>query len=285
MDKIIVSLAGSCGNQMFSYAFGYALANEKKCKLCIETTNQDCGITRSYELDNLKIKYEKRISWSYKQGIFDKIILNRIKRLYSIGLCTDIYKEKRPTVFEPEVFSIKQNTYFVGNWQSEKYFINYRNELLKLLEPKQISDETKRFAEEMKSVNSISLHVRRGDYLQAGCALSMDYYDKAIQYIIGKIENPVFFVFSDDLSFCKDYLSKFDAVDIRYPEIKMLNPVIEDMYLMSQCKHNIIANSSYSWWGAWLNQNPTKFVVCPELDMWTGDFYPDKWHNIKAKKQ
>lgn len=282
MDKIIISMAGSCGNQMFSYAFGYALAMKKQCDLYIETTTQDNGLTRNFEMDAFDLKYKGRITWKYKKNFVDRILLNKIRRKSKIGFSTKIYSEKHSTVFEPQVFEQSKNTYFIGNWQSEKYFSEYRNDILTLFTPKQLSLQTKQLALNMKQENSISVHIRRGDYLKVGCAVSMDYYDKAIHNIIEVVENPVFYIFSDDLDFCKTYFSRYKGLDIQYPNSKMFNPVIEDMYLMSCCKHNIMANSSYSWWGAWLNRNPNKHVICPELDMWTGDFYPKDWIKIKT---
>ena len=116
--------------------------------------------------------------------------------------------------------------------------------------------------ESIKKTNSVSLHVRRGDYLNLKNigVLDVDYYTKAVEYIRKNVENPTFYIFSDDLEWCKNslgFLDDFIFVDRTQTEIG-------DLKLMSFCRHNIIANSSFSWWSAWLNQNPKKIVIAPK---------------------
>ncbi len=114
----------------------------------------------------------------------------------------------------------------------------------------------------IKNSNSVSLHVRRGDYLKIKNinVLDVDYYMKAVDYIKKNVEKPMFYIFSDDLDWCKNnlgFLNNCNYVDLTQTEI-------DDLKLMSFCQHNIIANSSFSWWGAWLNQNPKKIVIAPK---------------------
>ncbi len=91
-----------------------------------------------------------------------------------------------------------------------------------------------------------------------------------------------FYIFSDDTLFCRQYFGKFsEDINIVYPEYQSNNTTLDDLWIMSHCKHMIMANSTYSWWGAWLNKNENKIVVCPELGIWTGDFYPEEWVKIK----
>lgn len=135
--KVIVNLAGGFGNQLFCYSFGYALAKRKNAELIIDTSTQDNGLTRSLELMKLNIRFNHRISYKYKKGFFERAVLNKIRKRKAIGFTTKIYNEINPTIFEDAVFDIQENTYFKGNWQSEKYFINYRDELLEMLTPKE----------------------------------------------------------------------------------------------------------------------------------------------------
>ena len=122
-----------------------------------------------------------------------------------------------------------------------------------------------------------------------GCQLNMEYYDQAISMMKSKYpgEKLILYVFSDDIDFCKHYFSEkqhFATEDIQlcYPQYESDNYTLDDLFLMSHCKHMIMANSSYSWWAAWLNQYKEKTVICPELGMWKGDFYPDDWIKIRC---
>lgn len=288
--KIIVDLAGGFGNQLFCYSFGYSLAKKKSAKLVIDSSTQDNGLTRNLELLKLNVKYDQRISYKYKKQFLDRAILNKIRKRKTIGVLTKIYNETSPTIYEEAVFCTRQNTYFKGNWQSEKYFADYRSDLLEMLTPKEErSNSVKIICDEMRYCNSVALHIRRGDYLEIGCQLNMEYYQKAIckmKEILQK-NDLVFYVFSDDIAFCKDYFKRtafFDDMDeVRYPEYDSDDRTLDDMLLMSNCRHMIMANSSYSWWAAWLNQNEDKKVICPELGMWKGDFYPDEWIKIACE--
>ena len=200
------------------------------------------------------------------------------------------YKGKINFGYDKEISSVKNNTYISGYWQSEKYFVEYREDLLKLLTPKKKrSKSVNQLYNEMQKCDSIALHVRRGDYVGIGCQLNMAYYDQAISMMKSKYpgEKLILYVFSDDVDFCKHYFSEkqyFATKDIqlRYPQYESDNYTLDDVFLMSHCKHMIMANSSYSWWAAWLNQYKEKTVICPELGMWKGDFYPDDWIKIRC---
>jgi len=288
--KVIVNLAGGFGNQLFCYSFGYALAKRKNAELIIDTSTQDNGLTRSLELMKLNIRFNHRISYKYKKGFFERAVLNKIRKRKAIGFTTKIYNEINPTIFEDAVFDIQENTYFKGNWQSEKYFINYRDELLEMLTPKEERNVSVRnLCSEMNNCNSVAVHIRRGDYVKIGCQLNMSYYDAAISMIRAKLPEVklVLYIFSDDIDFCKKYFSEKQefadkGIELCYPQYKSDNYTLDDLFLMSNCKHMIMANSSYSWWAAWLNQNKEKIVICPELGMWKGDFYPDNWIKIRC---
>ena len=172
------------------------------------------------------------------------------------------FKEKRSSYFDANVF--KNNfVYLDGYWQNELYFSDIRELLLRELSPiSSMNDLGCAYLECIKKTNSISLHVRRGDYLNLKNigVLDVDYYMKAVEYIRTNVEKPIFFIFSDDLEWCKNSLGFLEGciyVDRTQTEI-------DDLKLMSFCRHNIIANSSFSWWGAWLNQNPKKTVIAPK---------------------
>ena len=161
-----------------------------------------------------------------------------------------------------------EDAYLCGYWQSEKYFKDIREVILKEFTfPIQAVKSNVKLTDQMKLENSVSIHVRRSDYLTEqnlkvyGNICTEKYYSNAINYIEGIIDNPHYYVFTDDLQWAKEYF-KGDNYTI-VSENRGKDSYI-DMYLMSQCKHNIIANSSFSWWGAWLNQNPDKKVLAPK---------------------
>lgn len=281
---IIVHLSDGFGNQLFSYAFGYALSQDLKVELCIDTSMHDYGIAPRLELLNFDIQYSKRISYAYYHDIINRAVFNKIRQRNAIGWTTHTYCENKPTVYDAQTKNITENTFFRGYWQTEKYFKKYRAELLEMFQPKsERSVDVRKMIEMVSQKNSVAIHVRRGDYISIGCHLQMDFYDKAICFIKEKLgSNLSFYVFSDDLSFCKQYFKKFnDTIKIEYLKYLSDNTTLDDLLIMSHCRHIIMANSTYSWWGAWLNQNENKIVVCPELGMWTGDFYPKEWIKIK----
>ena len=282
--RIVVYVSGGLGNQLFTFAFGYALSQELRTDFYLDTSSPDNGLGAKLELENFNISYTKRVSYTYYHDIVNRILLNRVRRRNAIGWTAQEYEEDKPTVYDAKTRDIRRTTYFKGYWQSEKYFVKYRKDLLQMFQLKE--ERTKSVRNIMKTVsqqNSIALHVRRGDYVTIGCQLQMDFYDKAIQFIKEKIRDDlVLYIFSDDIKFCKQYFEKFsNNTKIVYPEYQSDNKTLDDLLIMSHCKHMIMANSTYSWWGAWLNQNEDKIIVCPELGMWAGDFYPEDWAKIK----
>ena len=134
-----------------------------------------------------------------------------------------------------------------------------------------LSDETQAWKRKIDDTNSVAIHIRRGDYLSNTHFhnLSMNHYLDAIQYINERVDKPVYFVFTDDLDFVKAQFSHLQAIHFVDSNNNKQNSYstygdMEDLFLMSRCKHNIIANSTFSWWGAWLNSNPEKIVIAPK---------------------
>ena len=286
---IVTKISDGFGNQLFMYACGYALAKKHKTALILDINTVASNNMRRYELDSLNIEYEKLLQLS---TFSDCIILKGAGKIQSFVFshAMHFYKGKINFGYDKEISSVKNNTYISGYWQSEKYFVEYREDLLKLLTPKKKrSKSVNQLYNEMQKCDSIALHVRRGDYVGIGCQLNMAYYDQAISMIKSKYpgEKLILYVFSDDVDFCKHYFPKkqyFATKDIqlRYPQYESDNYTLDDLFLMSHCKHMIMANSSYSWWAAWLNQYKEKTVICPELGMWKWDFYPDDWIKIRC---
>ena len=260
---IITKIKGGLGNQLFQYATGRAVASYHKLPLKLDLTwFETHKFHNGYRLDQLAIEADIAI----KNEIIDlkggnNVLFSALRKAGVVKRKT-YFKEKRSSYFDKSVF--KNNfIYLEGYWQNELYFVKIRDLLLRELSPiSPMNDVGCAYLECIKNSNSVSLHVRRGDYLNLKniAVLDVDYYTTAIEYIRMNVEKPTFFIFSDDLEWCKNSLGFLDSciyVDRTQTEI-------EDLKLMSFCQHNIIANSSFSWWGAWLNQNPNKTVIAPK---------------------
>ena len=281
MEKFILSrLWGGLGNQMFQYALAKQLSIlNGNIPIKLDVT-YFTNYYRPYELDKLNIKAElatKDDIFYLDNGTLNKKLGRLIEKIPYIRVkdflrkpFSNVYTEKTIR-FDPEVLKIKDQVYLKGYWNSYKYFDNIRKELLEDFSFKySMNEENNKMAECISnSENSVSLHVRRGDYLTTKGAMDMYYspfedgfYDRAVSFIEEKVDNPEFFLFSDEPEWVKENLKikhKTTVVDINKGDNSYW-----DMKLMSLCKHNIIANSTFSWWSAWLNQNPDKIVLAPK---------------------
>lgn len=215
---VIVKLKGGLGNQMFQYAYGRNLALKRKTILKLDKS------------------FLRRRFWQKALGV--------TPREYELGEF-NIKAEFAKPDFRPRL---------KGYWQNEKYFKDIRPILLKDFTLKKKTKNFLKFKKLISGVNSVSIHVRRGDYVKRKVTgnyhgvLDLDYYRQAVEIIRKKVKKPRFFVFSDDPT-----ISNFSGLTNS-----------EELILMSLCKHQIIANSSFSWWGAWLNRNPAKIVIAPQ---------------------
>jgi len=294
---IIVKLQGGLGNQMFQYAVGRQLSiiNNTTLKLDLSFIKdkklREHFTLRDFELEALNINCEYSSLDDVKHFANNNII-SKIKRKFAnTKLLTE--KGKR---FQSEVLDSGKEIYLDGYWQSEKYFEKIRTELLSEFSLKKSSldklnnnESLKQIKELIESSNSIAIHFRRGDYVtdtvtnQFHGTCSIQYYQDAIKLLAQKVQSPHFFLFSDDPEWV---LNNRVADDFPTTVVTTLDMHF-DMYLMSLCKHNIIANSSFSWWGAWLNRNSEKLVIAPEkwfadcnMNDQTIDLIPEKWIRI-----
>lgn len=265
---IIVNLKGGLGNQMFQYALGRTLAlkNNDVLKLDTESLSQAKELGNIYRPFDLEVfTIEKNIAspeeialLKYPHGVFSKL--------------TDQFKRKvlrqSNVVFNKKVTTLTGDQYLDGYWQSPRYFESIRPTLLADFTLREaLSSSGQARQEQIKNTNSVSIHVRRGDYIQNPRVLrengicSVSYYTGAIALIEETQKEVTYFIFSDDIAWVKENLPLSNAMVV-YVEDKTLTAP-QELYLMSQCKHNIIANSSFSWWAAWLNQNERKVIVAP----------------------
>ena len=294
---ITVNIIGGLGNQMFQYAFGYAASKENNADLKIDASGFDAYELRDYELGLYSVEKGLKFESKYKflvdrinaknETFIDKIVRKLLMIL--LKFTKFFYQEKEEFVFDKEVFNITTDTYFYGHWQNEKYFKKYRKDLLEIFTLKNTHPQTEEYRQKIIESESVSLHIRRGDYLTDTHANSvhgicnMEYYKKAVMEVLKSKKHAHFFIFSDDLGWAKgnlDFIGNktFVALEVGTPDH-------EEIYLMSQCKHNIIANSTFSWWGAWLNQSSDKKVIAPKkwfknATINTDNLIPDLWARL-----
>ncbi len=269
---VIIKISGGLGNQLFQFALGVAL--EERCGFQVKYDIQEfnnIGL-RKFELDklveDLPIASECEIICKYNFAEKIKFQLSKILG-FRFGFNRIRYYLENGFRFDDKVFLLGDDVYLSGYWQSEKYFVPFKEKLLeKIKVSKCNSIEINQFLKQILEANSVSIHVRRGDYITNSkvnaiygtCDLS--YYERAIHRISSLFSGLTFFVFSDDMDWVKNHFSKFN--NMIFVDVHSSDYAFEDLRLMSYCKHNIIANSTFSWWAAWLNQNKDKVVIAPQ---------------------
>jgi hypothetical protein len=281
---ITVYLNGGLGNQMFQFAAAYALSKKNKKKIKLNLSNYNIN-SRNFELNIFNLD-SREILISDKKTILGKYIWKLVK-FKLLFFFKNVFFERYNFVFDSSFFELSGNVNLFGYFQSEKYFNFIRDDIIKIFKFKRTSDPNYlEVVRKIKDSNSLSIHIRRGDYVLNKSAnafhgvLPIAYYKKAINHIKAHVSRPKLFLFTDDPEWVRknfNFLGRFDLVDINRGELSY-----RDMELMSLCKHNIIANSSFSWWGAWLNLNQDKIVVAPQKwlrdeSVPLNDIIPDSW--------
>jgi hypothetical protein len=259
---MIIRLTGGLGNQMFQYAYGRSKTLRSGEALYYYFIDSRGPTKREYGLNVFNLKEKK---------------INNITAIFLDALWIN-------TKFMDRIVRS-------GYWQSEKFFISFEDEIRKDFQfTKPLGWKNIKIQEKINKTNSVSIHIRRGDYFsdtkisKVHGTCTRDYYNKAIEYINNKVKDPAFFIFSDDPEWAKNNLKIENAIYIDWN--KNTDSHI-DMQLMSICKHNIIANSSFSWWSAWLNKNSKKIVIAPqkwfknsEAQKNTKNLIPKEWIRI-----
>lgn len=288
---IISHIIGGLGNQMFQYATARALSLKRGTPLFLDV--QDFAgykLHNGYELDRIfaleaslasRSELKAVLGWRAYSIIRRRLFRNDLIKFRGAHLFVDTqFKSWR------EIHAVPDNCYLMGNWQTEKYFDEYRQTILNdFTFIKQLDGLNLKVADAIKTTNAISLHVRRGDYVSNASSLafhgvcSLEYYRKAIEFMVNSVHNPTFFIFSDDMQWVRENIT------LEYPctfvDFNTGSNSYNDMHLMSLCKHHIIANSSFSWWGAWLNRSERKIVIAPQqwfaADFDSSNIIPSEW--------
>lgn len=274
---IIARLQGGLGNQMFEYAFGRSLALTHATDLALDLSHYAEDPQRHYALDAFRIEAHIATPAEIARLVGKNSVTKKLKRLFS----TRVVHEPHFAFYAPAL-EADDPCYLDGYWQSENYFAKHapaiRSELT-LIHP---FGEVARAFEARMSDTSVSVHVRRGDYAGSQFALcSPEYYQAAIARITEHVPSPHFFMFSDDVTWVRTHLNLPNSTIVSGHTLSDT----EELILMSRCRHHIIANSSYSWWGAWLDNRPNTAVIAPKR--WfvadvhnTTDLLPSHWLTI-----
>lgn len=247
---------GGLGNQMFQYAFYLQLKKRHPLDIFLFDIEQAQTCHNGFELNKIfhcdcynNTRNYRRLK-RYLPNLSDKFYI--VKQAHSLEFDNGLMRTSHLL------------TRYEGFWQSEKYFFPIEQTVRESFSfnIELLNNETRTIAQEIVGKETVSVHIRRGDYLASSDfgLCSIDYYKHAMSFISEKLNISTFIFFSDDMDWVKNNIPCTDAV---YVSCNHGTNSWQDMYLMTQCKHNIIANSSFSWWGAWLNNNPDKIVVAP----------------------
>lgn len=291
-----VAIFGGLGNQMFQYALAISMdASGIPTKISIN----DFLLNRHYQ------GFELVKAFNVPLPIFDRVktsVMTKVRPLFvdtNPGFVKDtlsklflsssnVFQEKIEYHYDEEVLR-QRNAFLLGTWQCPRYFESQQQLIREVFEfNKPYDDINMQMSEEISSCNAVAVHVRRGFYLEPTLTRSRmvidssDYYYKAFDVIAEQVDNPVFYVFSDDIEWAKRNLKGRNFVFVSHNT--GANSYL-DMYLMSLCKHFVIANSAFSWWPAWLSTNEDKVVVLPKP--WIREsncpsIYPSNWLAINV---
>ena len=276
---IVVRINGGLGNQMFQYAFlEYIKKNNEEVYADIDaykfhSHHNGYELKRVFNIDApiASVEQIKKVSF-YKNSIISRVM----RKLLQLEISKNFEVSEKNINMIIGDDKILQDVYFDGFWQNSRYVTDVESVLReKFVFCNEIGGKNKEILKMIKDSTSVALHVRRGDYLsESGLydICNIDYYNNAIKKLNELVKAEMnYFVFSDDIVWCKENLNILS--NAHYIDWNNNDESWIDMYLMSQCKHNIIANSTFSWWGAWLNNNIEKVVIAPK--MWRRDTYYD----------
>lgn len=289
---VIVKLQGGLGNQLFQYAAGRAVAHRNDVPLKLDIGWFESNLQRKFRLDRFNISAtiatheEVAKSAGLAPARTRQKVWGRLHRRLPYRWRSVIREPHYQ--FEPKSLLANGNSHLIGYWQSEKYFTDIEDILREELTLKAAPDSDNEAAlSRIHQTESVSLHVRRQDYVsnpnQTHALCSPAYYHAATEKLTQEVRQPHFFVFSDDMEWARQRIRL--ECPVSYVTHNGGNREYEDLRLMSSCKHHIMANSTFSWWGAWLNPNAQKTVVAPRR--WfndprrdTRDLLPDAWIRV-----
>lgn len=274
---------GGFGNQLYNYAIGFALAKQYGDNLIIDISPYKFS-HRPFVLDQMTISGKVVSLFPPKKDTKLSRMAARALRILATnryGRCKWI-KERYDTrnQFADYNFSHKASLYLEGYWQHYRYFDNYRDLLYKEFQLKEefISEPCHRLIDQVKNEDSIAVHIRRGDY-EASWLLNDDYYHDAFNFMNDKLKNPHYYIFCEDIPYINEHYGYLTNATFVTGDFSMSD--MEEFWLMSKCRHQIIANSTFSWWAAYLNTYAGKIVVAPKYMHWNKEYYPSDWNVLQ----
>ena len=270
---ITIILQGGLGNQMFQYAAAKALSTrlntDVKVDISLYKIHQNKSWCRPYELDifNINAKLDYSTNYIKKTKLSALSQYGKTAAVRTMKKISHIYDSSTQPV--AQWHQCKDNTTLWGYFASEVYFRENRPEILKDFQfKKELDERNQEVTKNILATHSVSVHIRRGDYLNAVnskvfAALSPQWYHEAIQTIKEKVTDAHFYFFSDDMEWTRQTFHEIE--NATFIDWNHGADSYKDMQLMSLCEHNIIPNSTFSWWGAWLNTHPDKIVIAPSI--------------------
>lgn len=282
---VTIRLLGGLGNQMFQYAAGRSLAHRHGARLRLDPSYIGFEAHREFALDTLSIEAKVSRRRKVPAAVFDRTVID--ERIARLRFAARIERERKHT-FNPEFEQAPANAYLIGYWQCERYFAPVAEEIRAEFRPRSLSAVARETAAQIEAApSSVAVHVRRGDYISNTetnrllGVCSAGFYERAAEVVGQRCGDATFWVFSDDPDWCAENLRLPGETTI----VSGRTAAHEDLHLMTLCHHNIIANSSFSWWGAWLGERESSVVVAPkkwfdEIPVDYSEIVPERWCRI-----
>lgn len=303
---IIVNLMGGLGNQMFQYAAARHIAILRQTSLKIDTSRfkkltlnkehtvqlTDFRIVAEQATDHEISAYVKRES---RYSRFLRQLIPLLRRSAEERASAFLYEEPAGSAFKPDILNIGPDGYLIGHFNSYKYFSPIRDVLVREFSPREsVSEEARRVLHQIGTTTSVGIHIRRGDYVtDPNVRKSVDgiitdhYYANAIRHVMSRVTGAHFFIFSNDMPWVLENV-KIPA-RVTYVNSNPPQRGFEDLWLMSRCRHNIVAGgSTFSWWAAYLNENPDKLIIRTEkisndpMYNHPEDYFPPEWEVVAS---
>jgi hypothetical protein len=284
---IIVRLRGGLGNQLFQFAAAYALARHKGTGLKADLYTYRKHPFRKYELGHFQVTLPEANRDEVHRFTGSNPIARYINKKTNYFYCKDVFAQPHYHFYE-DFFSLPAPMYLSGYWQSERYFTDVADELRKMITPATALDpKNADLASAVGACDSVAVHIRRSDYVQGSFfqPMGLDYYQRALGVISEKVNAPRYFIFSDDIAWSRQQLAHL--TNATFVDHNKGDDSYKDLLLMSACRNQVIANSTFSWWAAWLNTFNDKTIIAPAK--WFHNtyltnkepVYPSRFYNTK----
>lgn len=287
---VVVKLCGGLGNQLFQYAFGYAVAKNNNDELALDLSfyeHQPSNVgQRDIDLNKMKIvPYQE-----YNPGIILTILNNKYIGAFTrnlphveLKISSNMVYFKEPNHRYVEKLPIHRNTYYNGYWQSSRYFMQYTDDIRNMyVSSAGYSKEVNKTALLLQKNSSVAVHIRKGDFgrgtiRKVGHPMDACYYKNAIAYAREHLNSSIFYIFSDNPEWAKQILGRSN--DFVYVTDLCKTDTLADLWLMSKCKNGIMSASTFSWWGNWLREEQG-LVIVPNGEYYNNCFYEESWIRI-----